>query len=137
MATYDVFLSYASVDNTVLAKPWNDQRKWVSCFKVALQQALDSELGRTGSAEWFIDAKVLRTGEFFSDKLRNALNNTKLFVALASPGYFHKDAWCKIEREYFISTLGDDPRRAQRIYAVLLHEEMRSVWEKECFAGGT
>ncbi len=40
--TYDIFLSYASVDNTALAEPYANQTHWVMGFKVALQQAVDS-----------------------------------------------------------------------------------------------
>jgi TIR domain len=132
--TYDIFLSYASVDNTALAEPYANQTHWVMGFKVALQQAVDLQLGRTGDAQWFFDAQRLRTGDHLTDKISQALDSTRLLVALVSPGYFHEESWCKMEREYFLKSLGPDPARARRMYAVLLDEHMRSEWQKHGLA---
>lgn len=132
---YDVFLSYASVDNTDLAESYADQKKWVMCFKVALQQALDHHLGRSGEANWFLDAKDVRTGTHIGKTLNAALDNTHIFVALASNGYFHDHSWCKAERDHFIQGLGPHPELAERMYVVLLDEGMKEKWESECFEG--
>ena len=99
-------------------------------FKVALQQAVDTKLGRTDDAKWFFDAQSLRTGDHLSEEIVQALEGTSILVALLSPGYFHEDSWCKIEREHFLTMLGADPARARRIYAVLLEEDMRSKWQE-------
>jgi TIR domain len=127
---YDIFLSYASVDNTALAEPYANQTRWVTAFKVALQQAVDTKLGRTDDAKWFFDAESLRTGDHLADGISQALESTSILVALVSPGYFHEDSWCKIEREHFLKILGANPARTGRVYAVLLEEEMRTKWQE-------
>jgi TIR domain len=131
---YDIFLSYASVDNTELAEPYAHQKHWVMAFKVALQQAVDTRLGRSGGAKWFFDAQNLRTGDHLTDEIVQALEGTSILVALVSPGYFHEDSWCKIEREHFLKILGADPSRTRRIYAVLLDEDMRTKWQENGLA---
>ena len=99
-------------------------------FKVALQQAVDTKLGRTDDAKWFFDAQSLRTGDHLTDEIVHAFEGTSILVALLSPGYFHERSWCKIERQHFLKMLGADPARARRIYAVLLEEDMRSKWQE-------
>src|SRR5687768_15029184 len=97
---YDIFLSYATVDDTILADKFADQTTWVKCFKVALQQAVDQALGRIGAANWFLDSKDLKTGVELHSTIREGLDDTLLFVALLSPGYFHPESWCNLEREH-------------------------------------
>ena len=127
---YDIFLSYASVDNTALVEPYAEETRWVMAFKVALQQAVDSQLGRTNDAKWFFDAQSLRTGDHLTDEIVQALEGTSILVALVSPGYFHERSWCKIEREHFFKIVRADPARTRRIYAVLLEEGMRIKWQE-------
>ena len=67
MPKYDIFLSYARVDNTALAEPYAGQTEWVLAFKVALQQAVDPQLGRTNDAQWFFDAQTLRTADHLTE----------------------------------------------------------------------
>ena len=134
MSKYDIFLSYARVDNTALAEPYAGQTEWVMAFKVALQQAVDSQLGRTDDAKWFFDAQSLRTAHHLTHEISQALDETSLLVALVSRGYFHEDSWCKIEREHFLKNLGPDAVRARRIYAVLLGEDMRTEWQEHGFS---
>jgi hypothetical protein len=131
---YDIFLSYAHVDNTALAERYADQTHWVMAFKLALQQAVDLRLGRTGGAQWFFDAQRLCVGDHLTDEITQALDNTCLLIALVSPGYLHEDSWCKVEREYFLKNLKSDAARARRIYAVLLDENMRTEWQKQGLA---
>lgn len=133
--SYDVFLSYATVDNTVLAEPYDKQDGWVMCFKVALEKALDRELGRTGSAKWFLDAAELRTGNCLESEIFEALDCTKIFLALVSPGYMNEQSWCKLERERFMGGPASTPDKRSRVFAVLLDEEMRSAWGAAGFAG--
>lgn len=130
---YDVFLSYATVDNSMLAKPWYGQDRWVMCFKVALQEAIDRQLGRTGDAQWFLDRKDLRTGDQFDTELRSALENTTVLVALASNAYFNDNSWCKIEREHFVATHAPKGSRHGRIFGVLLEENALSLWRQKAF----
>jgi hypothetical protein len=130
---YDVFLSYASVDNTWLAQPFAEQQRWVMCFKVALQQAIDRELGRTGDAQWFLDSKDLRTGDQFDAELKSAVEKTTVFVALASNAYFNDNSYCKIEREHFVATHAPQGSRHGRIFGVLLGENALSLWKEKGF----
>ena len=134
MSKYDIFLSYARVDNTALTEPYAGQTEWVIAFKVALQQAVDSQLGRADDAKWFFDAQSLRTAHHLTHEISQALDETSLLVALVSRGYFHEDSWCKIEREHFLKNLGPDAVRARRIYAVLLGEDMRTEWQEHGFS---
>jgi len=127
----DVFLSYASVDNTALAGPWLGQETWIKAFKVALQQAVDRELGRTGSADWFFDAKNLHTGDHLTDEICSALDKTKVFLAIASTGYFNEKSWCKKELQYFFQKLGPDAAKSRRILGVISHEQILSRWQAQ------
>src|SRR5262245_58391118 len=116
----DIFLSYASADNIDIARPWVSQTKWVMCFKVALQQAVDKDLGRSGDAKWFLDAKDLRTGDHLTEAIQSALDKTKVFVAIASTAYFHDKCWCKMERDYFLKRLGVSAGKTRRVVGVIL-----------------
>lgn len=130
---HDIFLSYATVDDSDLAQSWAGQPKWVGCFKVALQQAVDRNLGRRSSASWFYDAKDLQMGDKLDEKIKGALDQTKLFVALLSNGYFHPNCWCNLEREHFIGRLGADAAQQRRVLGVLLDEKALEQWKERCF----
>jgi hypothetical protein len=136
MATeYDIFLSYATADNTTLAKAFEGQEGWVMCFKVALQQALDRQLGRKGDAQWFLDRKDLRTGDEFGPELKTALENSTVLLAVASNAYFNDDSWCKNEREHFVATHNPNKAKPGRIFGVLLEETALSLWKEKGFPG--
>lgn len=104
MPEYDIFLSYAEVDNIALGKAWMGYDLWVGAFKFALQQALDAELGRKGEAKWFFDAKDLRTADHLSKVIEGALKETSLMVCLVSKGYFHDDSRRGIRPNCYIAS---------------------------------
>jgi len=132
---YHVFLSYALVDNTPLARPWkiSDTEQivnWVNCFKVALQGALDRRFGRIANSAIFIDQAEIRTGDNLDATIRTALDRTNIFLCLVSRGSVHDDSWCKMEREYFLKRMGKEANTAGRVFGVLLDEDSLGLWKE-------
>lgn len=85
------------------------------------------------SASWFFDAKDLGAGDKLDDKIKSALDQTAIFVALISKSYFHPDCWCNLEREHFLSVLGDNVAEQRRVFGVLLEEDVLEDWKRHWF----
>jgi len=90
----DVFISYAHLDNEPLFK---DQEGWVSSFQFSLNARLGQLLGRKPRIWRDI---ILQGNDRLSDEIVEKLRNTKVLLAVISPGYL-QSRWCMKElREY-------------------------------------
>ena len=88
---YDVFLSYAWVNNQV--DPGTQQvLGWVSLFREGLRQGVDGELGRTDASRLYVDTGELDKNRGWGKQLEKALDRTAVFVMVLSPGYVRSPA---------------------------------------------
>jgi hypothetical protein len=80
---------------------------------------------RTGQElRLFFDKREIQTAELWKDRIRQALQDSTLLLAVASPAYFRSD-WCRREWDHFAADergLPDD-RSSRRIFPVYLHGE--------------
>jgi len=106
---YDVFISYAHVDN---------EFGWISHFKDQLEKRLNGRLGRIGAAQVFFDDASLAGNERITPKIRAALAKTAALVVVLSPGYL-ASTWCCEELTCFLENIGDDAETDSRVFLVL------------------
>lgn len=98
---FDVFLSYASVDDQLPA-PCD---RWVSKFTNALRQVLSSKLGR--EPKIYFDRLCAAPNHELENILKSC-RSSKIFVAIASPAYQVRD-WTRSELESFMEA-AESPR---------------------------
>jgi hypothetical protein len=94
-----VFISYARSDDE--SPPFDDTSQgWVTFF----WQQLRWELTNAGlhQAKLWLDRYEIEPAEDFTDKIRVALHQARLFVAILSPNYLHRE-YCVKELRYFLS----------------------------------
>lgn len=127
---YDIFISYASVDNLAQrGKP-----RWVEQFHKELEIALAKLTGRMGLVKIWRD-KRLEGNQLFDETIQSAIEKSALFLALTSNGYLTSD-YCskelqafhkKAQAEQYGLQMGD----RSRIYNALLNKIPRDKWPKE------
>jgi len=128
---YDIFISYASVDNLTTQ---DSKQGWVAKFKENLEINLSKRVGRIGAVKiWW--GPVVKGHQVFDDTIKDAIDASKLFVALTSNGYMASD-YCKKELDWFYHkakkesiglTIGD----CSRIFNVLLNNIHHENWLQE------
>lgn len=130
---YDLFFSYATVDNTERL-PGRKDTRWVNYFRKCLLTAIDRKIGRQDSIKAFFDERELAASNApLTPALQEALNRTAVFIAIVSGSYLHPQCWCNLERAHYLETLGDTPekRAAQRRVWVIQTEEIPNAqWQK-------
>ena len=101
---YDVFLSYAHVDNMPAAgQPWVDR------FKAVLETELRGELAVCVGEQRFVvwqDTERLKPGFALTQSIQEALGKTAVVVSLFSPGYLGS-GYCADERRSFEAHCGE------------------------------
>ena len=91
----DVFISYRHVDN----RPVSGNTGWIDDFEEKLKAQLAFKLGYD-PVIW--RDPVLRGSEFFEDVILKKLAQSKVFIAVLSPGYISpKGEWCLRELAEF------------------------------------
>jgi hypothetical protein len=100
---YDLFLSYAHIDN----KPGPDERHWVSDFHQYLKTALEQNLG-TRKLEIFFDPRLRANQQL--PELLDAAASSAIFLAIGSPAWIESE-FCGQEIETFASASPDPSRR--------------------------
>jgi hypothetical protein len=104
---YDVFLSYAHLDNLPIAG-----ERWVDRFKKELEDELRRELAVCVGEKRFVvwqDTERLKTGYSLNQSLQEALGKTAIVLSLYSPGYL-ASGYCADERGSFQRQCGDAVR---------------------------
>ncbi|MDJ0841978.1 MAG: toll/interleukin-1 receptor domain-containing protein [Acidobacteriota bacterium] len=98
---YDIFISYAHVDNSEFSDHWVDHfQKW-------LQGLVDSNHGRPGRVRIWRDTRDMGAGRIIDDTVEHGLNNSAVMVALLSRGYVTSD-YCLKEWNMFQEIIGRD-----------------------------
>ena len=100
---YDIFISYATVDNDLA--PGVDPKKhkgWVTTFRQGLEKRLAQLLGRKELCSIWMDERDLSRYTPISDNIAQSLEKTALFIIILSPGYLASE-WCENERSIFFA----------------------------------
>jgi len=119
---YDLFVSYAHVDN--VPHPGNQAHQgWVTTLVDHLKMLLDEKLGRKDSAHVWMD-HLLHGHEPFPDEIHDALKRAATLLVVISDGYLAAD-WCRREREAFLTAAGGEAGAAGRIFVVFRDEVPR------------
>lgn len=93
---YDIFLSYARVDN--------EYDRYISHFVETIKRIFRQ---RTGTVlQIFIDEQEIATAEEWEQRINSALKNSQVMVALLSPSYF-TSRWCGREWDSFTALSRD------------------------------
>ena len=126
--TYDVFLSYAWVDNDADGIAG----AWVSEFRRKLGKALDARLGRGGQAKLFFDTETLGRNVAFGPQIEEALQKSATVVAVISKGYIESPN-CREELRFFDDhVVPEAVSRSGRLYLVWYDaHEAQSEWPEE------
>ncbi|MDH3598296.1 MAG: toll/interleukin-1 receptor domain-containing protein [Candidatus Tectomicrobia bacterium] len=121
--TYDVFLSYAHVNNHP------DGGAWVSEFHKQLRAKLDERLGRSGRAKFFFDTGTLGKNVEFGPQIEEALRKSATVVAVISQGYIESPN-CREELRFFDDHVVPGPvSQSRRLYLVWYDaREAQSEW---------
>lgn len=126
---YDIYVSYARVDNLSLAR-----EGWVDSFCRSLEDRLDKLIGRIGSVTvWRDDKGVLN--ENLAYQGREAINSSAIFLSLLSRGYLRSN-YCMEELTTFSESARSSPRGLvvdgkSRIFNVLLQDIPLYEWPQE------
>lgn len=89
--SYDVFLSYARVDN--------ENNQFVSKLAKEIQRV--SQLYMGSPLRIFLDTRDIETAQFWEERIKTALENSAVMVAVLTPSYFHSP-WCAKEWDSFL-----------------------------------
>ncbi len=118
--TYDIFISYAWVDNN---PPPGIDLGWVDHFVDTLEIVLAQQTGRTGSIKISMDKR----GESprLTSKLIKKVQSSDFFLMIWSPGYSESD-FCQKELNCFLEKLETKDQNLERIFVVekTSHEEL-------------
>lgn len=132
---YDVFLSYAHIDNATTGII-NDSipKGWVHRFYDELKLYLDKRIGRLGSVGIWWDSR-LTGNERFNNEIADTIGQSALFVAITSQGYLASD-YCKKELTTFgikasSGSIGLAVNNKLRIYNVLINNIDKTKWLPE------
>lgn len=107
---YDVFLSYAHVDDMVLDQPPG----WVTTFWKHLKARLTQRIGRADDYEIWMDHD-LEYSDGITPQILRILEQSAVLLVVLSPGYA-RSAWCERERGAFLDSMAE--RSGQRIIVV-------------------
>jgi hypothetical protein len=97
---YDVFVSYAQVDDLPFDTTGPDSAGWVTRLVRHLENYLAQQIGRTEGFTIWKDKSNLRGNDALKLEIRAVLRDTAIFIAILSPGYL-ASAWCQDEVHLF------------------------------------
>jgi hypothetical protein len=123
---YDVFVSYAQVDN----EPFPGTVKgWISTLAEGLENLMPQKLGGNFS---LMHVQLLPPNQQVTPKIENILKRTAILIVILSPSYLSSET-CPKEREVFLSAV--DGQACSRLFIVEAtkielaekHEEFRKA----------
>jgi hypothetical protein len=92
---YDIFFSYAHLDNDEIP----NQGRWVTKFKTSFEGVLNQELGRRASL--CFDAKDFGVTKTLPQEVKDKIASSAVLLAITSPGYLGSE-WCAQERSHIL-----------------------------------
>ena len=93
---YDVFLSYARLDN----EPDSDGKCQVSEFVEVLQKVYGNRTQPGNPLRIFFDKEQIVSGDLWEQRIRQALNQSSCMIAVVSKNYLDSE-WCDREWDLF------------------------------------
>lgn len=132
---HDIFISYASKDNTTVS----ETDGWVKRFYIDLKDKLIRSTGQSDINIWW-DSKKLDGNTYFDQTIKKGLDKSAILICLHSPSYM-ASKWCikelkhfseKIQSDGYGNMIGDEAR----VIHVMLYNLPRSEWPEE-FLGRT
>ncbi len=122
---YDVFVSYADVDNTPL--PGSDELSgWVYTFVDNLKVLLSQQFGRKEWGNVWMDRQL--RGDISSPaKTQQAVCQSATLLVILSEGYLNSDS-CREERELFLSETAKRIEAEGRVFVVKQMDIDHSRW---------
>jgi hypothetical protein len=113
---YDVFISYAVVDNN---RPVKEKPGWVDVFEEQLTSELERLVNQKRPVKVWRDTKRLSCGDKFTDEIGQAVSNAAVMVVLLSKQYLASE-WCKKERATFLAAMAAQQNVEKRLFVVQL-----------------
>lgn len=128
---YDIFISYAHVDNQLLP---GETEGWITRFQEYLTVYLSRRVGRMGIVKIWRDPN-LDGSELFDNVIESRIKDSALFLALTSTGYLDS-AYCLQELEGFCKKATLEPSGLSvgdrmRILNVLINNIPHSNWPEQ------
>ena len=129
---YDIFISYAHVDN--LAFP-GQADGWIKQFYDNLNLMLAKRAGRLGLVNFWWDNKKLDGSVLFDSSIEEGIKESAIMICLNSPGYI-ASTYCQQELDTFYKQAETDKvglkvGNRSRILNVLLNNIPFEQWPKE------
>ena len=128
---YDIFISYAHVDNETADK---DEPGWVSLFREHLEVQLSKRVGRIGAVKIWQDPS-LEGSQLFDQTIQDGINRAAIFLALTSTGYLASE-YCQQELKWFCRKAETEPvgltvGDRMRVFNLLLNNIPHTEWPQE------
>jgi len=129
---YDIFISYAHVDNMAIA---GQSHGWIQQFHDNLKQKLDRRYGRMGVVKIWWDDKKIDGAQLFDETIKEGIKKSALIICLNSPGY-RQSKYCRQELEFFHEKAQSEPTGLKvadrsRIVHVLLNNIPFEEWPSQ------
>ena len=129
---YDIFISYAHVDN--IAFP-GQADGWIKQFYDNLNLMMAKRAGRVGMVNFWWDTKKLDGSVLFDPSIEEGIKKSAIMICLNSPGYIASD-YCKQELDTFykkaqVDSIGLNVGNRSRIINVLLNNIPFNQWPAE------
>jgi hypothetical protein len=130
---HDIFLSYARVNNQPRV---GATLGWVEQFRRDLTIELSELIGRNDSVDIWRDERELATNQYFDDEIKDAINNSAIFLACTSHGYLNPKSYCLKELDWFNQRMAEDRFGKKigtrgRVFNLLLNNVAIEEWPKE------
>lgn len=129
---YDVFISYAHVDNICFPDQGDG---WIKQFYQNLNLMLAKRSGRLDSIKIWWDTKKLDGSVLFDDSIAAGIEKAAIMICLNSPGY-KASKYCAQELDLFHKKAAGEPGglkagQQTRIFHVLLNNIPHTDWPDE------
>lgn len=129
--TYDIFISYAHVDNVPTS--W-ENLGWIEKFYKDLDTLLTRRIGGSDVKIWW-DNRKLDGSILFDDSIEDGINKSAIIICLNSPSYLSSN-YCKKELGSFYNKARHEPQGLKvvdrsRLLNVLLYNIPHSDWPEE------
>ncbi len=129
---YDIFISYAHLDNATFPGQGDG---WIKQFYENLNLMLAKRFGRMGMVKIWWDSKKLDGSVLFDDSIADGIKKSAIMICLNSSSY-EASKYCKLELETFYNTVKDDKvglnvGNRSRVIHVLLNNVPYQKWPVE------
>ncbi|MBV9248934.1 MAG: toll/interleukin-1 receptor domain-containing protein [Acetobacteraceae bacterium] len=117
---YDIFVSYAHVDNPLVP---GAERGWVTDFAHFLELRLAQLFGRRDAYTLWMD-RELRNAQPVTPQILDIARRSAVLVILLSPGYIASE-WCRNERDAFLGIVSEREDRTVLVAELERMDEVR------------